>query len=325
MKKAIVMAALAAISSALPGAVLDGIAAKVNNDTITMGDVMNEIRRNPAVRDRLATASRNETEMRALYSEALESLIDRKLILASAIQKKMEMQEWVVDNQVREIVKDNFGGDRNRLDAMLAETHTPFTEWRNTIKEDLIVRGMRYQTIEKNLSATPGAMRREYNDHKERYTVKRKTSVRVILLKPSEDDKTPSVTTRGEELLGRLDKGEDFASLAIANSADSHAKDGGLWADVDPEEAFRPEIVAVIAKLKPGEYSQCIDLDGWGFIVRKEAESGERRLSFDEAYDQIARNVKADAASTAYKEWMRRLREEAYVKIYPQPDSEQDK
>ena len=325
MKKAILIATLSATALAAQGAVLDGIAAKVNNDTITIGDVMNEIRRNPAVRDRLAAASRDESEMRTLYHEALDALIDRKLILAAAVQKKMEMQEWVVDNQVREIVKDNFGGDRNKLDAMLAETHLPYTEWRNTIKEDLVVRGMRYQTIDKSVSATPAAMRREYNDHPERYSIESKATVRVLLLRPPEDDKTPSVSTRGSEILGRLDKGEDFATLAIANSADSHAKEGGLWADVNPEEAFRPEIADAIAKLKPGEYSQCIDLDGWGFIVRKESESAARRLSFDEAYDKIARNVKDEAARKAYKDWMRRLREDAFVKIYPEPEDRLEK
>ena len=318
MKKAIFAAAVS-IAIAMHAAVLDGIAAKVNDNTITIGDVMNDIRRNPATRDRVATLDGDEEGMRALYRKTLDALIDRKLILEAAAAKKMEMQEWVVDNHIREIVKDNFGGDRNRLDAMLTESRVPFSEWRNMIKEDLVVRGMRYQIVDKSVSVSPAAMRREYNDHRELYSVDSKASVRVILLKPDADGKSAPVSTRGEEILGRLDKGEDFAALAMANSADSHAKNGGLWADVNPEEVFRPEIAKVLAQLKPGEYSQCIDLDGWGFIVRKESESGARQLSFEEAYDQIARNVREEATKTAYAEWMRRLREEAYVKIYPEP------
>ena len=131
---------------------------------------------------------------------------------------------------------------------------------------------------------------------------------------------SPSVTTRGEELIARLEKGEDFADLARRFSSDSHAKDGGLWKDVKPEEAFRQEIAEAIAKLKVGEFSPLVNLDGWGFIVRKEAETVKRRRSFAEAYDDIARNVKDDTAKAEYDAWMKRLRAQAFVKKYPMPD-----
>jgi parvulin-like peptidyl-prolyl isomerase len=119
----------------------------------------------------------------------------------------------------------------------------------------------------------------------------------------------------GEELA----KGDKFADLAIKYSADSHAKDGGLWKDVNPEEAFRPEIAAAIAKLKVGGVSKMIDLDGWGFIVKKEAESGAKTLSFEDAYDKISWNLRNDAAKKAYDEWIARLKDDAFIKVYPAP------
>ena len=149
-----------------------------------------------------------------------------------------------------------------------------------------------------------------------------KVTVSVMLLRPSraDDKETPSVTTRGEEILARLEKGENFADLARLYSADSHAKDGGVWKDVKPEEAFRPEIAETIAKLKVGEFSTLVNLDGWGFIVRKDAETLGKQMSFSEAYDQIERNVKSEQAKAEYDAWMKRLREQAFVKIYPMPD-----
>ena len=85
------------------------------------------------------------------------------------------------------------------------------------------------------------------------------------------------------------------------------------------EEAFRPEIVELVAKLRPGETSHLINLDGWGFIVRKEAEKQEKRLSFAEAYDQIAANVQKTARKTRYAAWIARLRDQAFIKRYPIP------
>ena len=335
MKKAtfIVSVLLAGLAGA---AMLDGLAAKVNDSVITVSDVMSEIQRFARMREHFASG---EDAARKIYSETLEMLIDRKLILQAAAEKKAQLPEWTVDNRVREIVKDKFGewtvdnrvreivkdrfgGDMNKLTAVLAKEKIALTDWRNSIRDDMVIGTMRYQMVEKYVQATPAAMRKEYKEHPERYATDHKATVSVILLRPprADDKETPSVSTRGEELLARLEKGEDFAELARKHSADSHAKDGGVWKDVKPEEAFRQEIAETIAKLKVGEFSNLVNLDGWGFIVRKDAETQSKQLTFAEAYDKIARNVKDAQAKVEYDAWMKRLREQAFVKIYPMPD-----
>ena len=317
MKKTILAVALAALSAA-PAAMLDGIAARVDSRVITVGDVMAEIRRHPDAGDRIAGG--DNTEMQALYKAALDSLIERRLVLKAADAKKMEIPEWVIDNQIREIVHEMFGGDMNRLEEELARSKIPMTEYRNTIKEDITVRGMRQQIVEQYVSASPAAMKREFKEHPERYRSEPKATVRVILLKPpAPGDGQASINTRWMQIGEELAAGKDFADLAIRYSADSHAKDGGLWKDVNPEEAFRPEIAQAIAGLEVGKVSKMIDLDGWGFIVKKEAASSAKTMSFAEAYDKIAWNVRNAAAKKAYDEWIARLKDDAFIKVYPMP------
>ena len=317
MKKTILAVALAALSAA-PAAMLDGIAARVDSRVITVGDVMAEIRRHPDAGDRIAGG--DNTEMQALYKAALDSLIERRLVLKAADAKKMEIPEWVIDNQIREIVHEMFGGDMNRLEEELARSKIPMTEYRNTIKEDITVRGMRQQIVEQYVSASPAAMKREFKEHPERYRSVPKATVRVILLKPpAPGDGQASINTRWMQIGEELAAGKDFAEMAIKYSADSHAKDGGLWKDVNPEEAFRPEIARTIAELEVGKVSKMIDLDGWGFIVKKEAASAAKTMSFAEAYDKIAWNVRNAAAKKAYDEWIARLKDDAFIKVYPMP------
>jgi len=309
---------LAAFASTLQAATLDAIVAKVNDSAITLDDVRNEIKRNPEISSRLEAAAKGgEKGARDIYKAALDSLVERRLVLAQAAEKKMDMQEWVVDNRIREIVHDRFDGDMSRFEANLAESRIPVTEFRATLKEDMIIGAMRYQMVEKDLSPTPAQMKAEYDSHPERYSEGAKVSVRVILLKPDAKDGDPAA--RAKEVVASLDKGESFADLAIKLSADSHAKEGGLWKDVNPQEAFRPEIVEALAKLKPGERSDPISLDGWTFILRKEDESATRVLTFAEAYDKVMRNVKRDLGQRLHKEWIARLRAAAYIKEYPMP------
>ena len=300
-----------ALSALAQAATLDGLAAKVNDAVITVGDVVGEMRR-----------MNSKADFREAYSNALEEAVNRRLILNAALEKKLEMQEWLVDNRIREIVKDNFDGDMNKLNAQLAQSKVPLTDWRNQIRDDMIVNAMRFQMVDKGADPTPAQMHGEYLMHRDRYCSEAKSSVSVILLRPAEDDKTPSVTTRSEEIFGRLDAGEKFAELAKRFSADSHAKDGGLWKDVKPEEAFRSEIAETIAKLDVGQVSKLVNLDGWGFIVRKESETTDHQLSFEEAYDQIARNLRKEIVKDRHDAWIARMRDEAFIKIYPIPDEQ---
>ena len=319
MKRMLLAAALA-VASIAPAAMLDGIAARVDSRVITVGDVMAEIRRHPDAGDRIAQSGGDQSEIQSLYKAALDSLIERRLILKAADAKKMEIPEWVIDNQIREIVHDMFGGDMNRLEEELARSRVPMTEYRNTIKEDITVRGMRQQIIEQYVSASPTAMKKEFKAHPERYRSEPKATVRVILLKPpTPGDGLASINTRWAQIEEEMAAGAKFADMASKYSADSHAKEGGLWKDVNPGEAFRPEIAQAISELEVGKVSKMIDLDGWGFIVKKEAASDAKTLSFAEAYDKISWNVRNAAAKKAYDEWIARLKDDAFIKVYPPP------
>jgi parvulin-like peptidyl-prolyl isomerase len=234
-------AALAVIGSSY-GAVLDGLAAKVNSISITIDEVKMELQRNPELREKALNAKPGNVG--EIYTNTVNNLIDRKLILKSAADRKLDMPEWMVDNRVREIVKERFDGDKNKLSAMLTQARVPITEWRNSIREDMIIASMRFQMVDRFVAVSPSAMKKEYNDNKSKYDIEESTSVRVILLRPAPegDTSTSPVSTRAEEILGRLDNGEDFGELAKKFSSDSKSKDGGLWANINPEKQFREEL-----------------------------------------------------------------------------------
>ena len=80
------------------------------------------------------------------------------------------------------------------------------------------------------------------------------------------------------------------------------------------------EIAKAILDIEVGKISKMINLDGWGFVVKKESETGATAMSFEEAYDKISWNVRNAAAKKSYDEWIARLKEESFVKVYPMPD-----
>ena len=273
---------------------VDGIAARVGSSVILKSAVLGEMRR----------AGVGEEK----YAEVRGEMIERELILKAAARAKLQMQDWVVENRVREIVTRMFGGDANKFKAALAKDRVTFPEWRQRIKDDMVVAAMRWQTVDKTVSANPADMRREYESHPERYMTGNRVTVSAILIGPGDADKKSEI----DEAL----KTEPFAEVAKKYSSDARAKDGGQWKDIKPEDEFRPEVCAEIAKMKKGETSKWIELDGWNFLVRKDDEKAGSKMTFEEAYDDVAQNVRKELADKRYREWIDRLKAETYIKIY---------
>lgn len=263
---------------------IDGVVARVGEESILRSEVYNEMRR------------MGEQDVSA-YDTFLRQLIDRKLILKAASAAKMTMQEWIVENRIREIINNAFGGDRNKLIEALAKQKVSYPEWRTKTKEDMVVGAMRWNVVDKNVSASPSALKREYETHRDRYVRGGKVTVAVILLKPEEKAK------RGE--ISAALKEKSFEDLG-----------GRVYKDINPAETFKPEVVEEIAKMPRGTISHWIEIDGWSFLLRKDAEEKGRELSFDEAYDEVEAAVKESEAKRLYEAWLKRLWEESYIKVF---------
>ena len=273
---------------------VDGIAARVGSSVILKSDVIGEMRRAGVGPDR--------------YAMVRGEMIERELMLKAAATAKLQMQDWVVENRVREIVTTVFGGDMNKFKATLAKDRVTFPEWRQRLKDDMVVAAIRWQMVDKTVSASPADMRKEYEAHPERYASDSRVTVSAILLGPGDVEKKPEI----EEAL----KTEPFGEVAKKYSSDARAKDGGQWKDVKPEDVFRPEICDEIAKMKKGETSRWVELDGWSFLIRKDDETTGAKMSFEEAYDAVAQNVRKELADKRYRDWINRLKSETYIKVY---------
>ena len=282
--KRLLSAALCAAALHASAVEIDGVAARVGQETILRSDVAAE----------MARAGINDPSR---YEEVRNDMIDRKLILKAASEAKMTMQEWLVDNRVREIVSKAFGGDRNKLMEELAKRRMSYPEWRARMKEDMVVAAMRWNVVGKNVTASPAEMRKAFAEHPERYSSPGKVSVDVISLPPEEKD-------RRDEVSAKI-KDTDFVALGAKT-----------YVDVNPADTFAPELCEEIAALPKGAIGRWIEIDGWSFLVRKNAETPGSTRTFEEAYDDISADVREDASRRAYRAWIERLRAETYIKVF---------
>ena len=291
---------------------LDGVGARVNDSTITISEVMSEVRRMPEM-------PRAHERMLELYYATLNAMIDRRLILDYAKKAKVQLQPWAVEARIREIVSNNFEGDATKLYDLLADRKISIEEWKKGLEEDLLLSAMRYQYVDRRVTVTPSEIRAEYEANKARYQTENAVAVSMIVLDVPETDSEGTVAERAEMIAAALKDGKSFADLARRYSKDSKAINGGSWGKINPEEVFHEDLAKIVKQLKPGEVSPLIQLKEVGYIIRKDEQQDTRTLTFDEASRFVEGRLRMEKSEKMFKEWTGRLRKEAYISIFELP------
>ena len=139
----------------------------------------------------------------------------------------------------------------------------------------------------------------------------RQTHARHILIKTNELVPQAEARRRLVTLKERLDNKADFAELARLHSEDNSGSRGGDLGWLSPGDTV-PEFERAMNALEPGQISDPVQTPfGWHLIQvlerRDEDMSKERqRLSARQA-------LRARKSDEAYQEWLRQLRDRAYV------------
>lgn len=137
------------------------------------------------------------------------------------------------------------------------------------------------------------------------------THVRHILIKTSELVSDADAKKRLLQIKERIEHGEDFAALAQRYSEDTSAAKGGDLGWVSPGDTV-PEFERAMDKLKVGQVSDPVHTPfGWHLIQVL----GRRAKDVSKERERLlaAQAVRARKADEAYQEWLRQLRDRAYV------------
>ena len=134
---------------------------------------------------------------------------------------------------------------------------------------------------------------------------------RHILIKTSELLSDTEAQARLMALRERIINGADFAELAKANSSDLSAARGGDLGWLNPGDTV-PEFEKTMKELAPNQVSEPVRSPfGWHLIQVL----GHRKQDMgEEAQRNMARAIlRHRKAEEAYEDWMRQLRDEAYI------------
>ncbi|MDP6491493.1 MAG: peptidyl-prolyl cis-trans isomerase [Kiritimatiellia bacterium] len=299
---------------------VDGVAAYVNEHVITLSEVTVLIE---PVRRQLAQTYRGEAlqeRLREAFDNALNTVVDRYLVLDAYEKQGGRLPDWAVDNRADEMIEDLFGGDREALMRALKLEKMTYEEWRETLERQMIVQSMRGANVDQYVQITPGRVRAYYEGHVDEFQQPAQVHVRMLVLTPEQVSGHVERKQRAEELVRRTRGGEDFGSLATQFSGGSHAADGGDWGWIDPARELRSELARLAEATATGQVSEAVKIAENFYILKAEGRREAAVASLGDVYSQIERSLRQKAIQSGYAIWVARLKEDAFVKIIP-PES----
>lgn len=296
----------------------NGIAAVVNGNVITKSEVRDAVN---AQEQMIRMQHQNDPtvmqrELSNLRATALDSLIDRELVLAEFKRMGAAIKSQWVDDDINAIIRESFKGDREAFVKELASSDMTLKKFREMREKMMIVQAMRGKQASEQPPATPNEVQEFYkkNVAKWRSGDMIKISTITIAKYSGESSASPESQQKlAQEIRSKLLKGADFATTAKTYSQDSHAEDGGAW-DWMGREQMKPSIANVAFNLKTGGLSEVIDDEAAYIIIACDAIKYGNSKPMGEVREEIERAISAEKSKEIIDKWMEGLRKRAVIK-----------
>jgi parvulin-like peptidyl-prolyl isomerase len=297
---------------------VDGIAAVVNSNVITYGQVRELL----MFRQRSLNETYQGEELKAKMKEsqdaALKDLVDRQLIIDSFKEQSFSIPDYVVEDRIQNIIREEFGGDRTAFVRTLKAQGFTLSRFREVERDKIIVQAMRQRAVRSDFVISPDKVEAYYRRNIAEYSTPEEIRLSMIVLRVEEDgsgDPAAAKRSMAEEIRGKLAEGADFPGIAQMYSEDSTAEAGGDWGWID-RKTLNEELNRVAFSLQPGQLSRVVQLGDSLYIMRVEARKAAVTKPLAELREEISKKLYEEERLRLQEQWIKTLREKAYVKVY---------
>ena len=309
-------AALCWLISQVAADTVDGIAAIVNDRVLTYSDVRELA--TPAIQNayRLYNGSERDKKIQQAGVDALNTLVERALVLQEFNEKGYRIPEYVFDNRMREIIEEQYGGEKNALIRTLAARGMTMDQWKQKyVREPFIVQALRQKEVTAGLVVSPARMEAFYKENTTKFQLPYQVRLRMIVIKKSAGDSGEGMAL-AKDILGKLDGGADFSNLANVYSSGTQRSSGGDWGWVDKDSGLRKELADAAFSLKAGQHSSVIETDDGYYLVQVDEVRQARTRPLTEVRNEIEKTLLQEQRTQLQQRWIERLKKKAYIRYF---------
>jgi peptidyl-prolyl cis-trans isomerase SurA len=313
--------------------VVEEIVARINDNIITRDDLRrsreqlySEARQQPDVAAAEQTAKEHEKDM-------LRDLIDQQLLLQKAQELGVSADTDLV-KRLDELRKQMHADSMEELAKAAEAQGVSFEDFKQNLKNNILTQKVISQEVGGHITVSSQEIQQYYNQHKDEMVQPEQVRLSEILvstqnLNPVKTEtgqtalpETPSpevvakTQAKANQIYEMLQKGGDFADIAKKYS---NGPTSALGGDLEyfKRGTLSKELEDKVFQLKVGEYTQPVRTNQ-GFVILKVTEHQAGGVPpLKDVENHIEQQIYVTKMQPALREYLTKLREQAYIDIKP--------
>ncbi len=299
-----------------PKNITNAIVAVVNDDIITLHDVIREAQ--PAIGEAEKKGAVNDAARSQIRRTALDHLIEKKLTAQKIKELNIRVSEEEIRQAIEDVRKQNNIPSQEALIAALAGQGLSFDQYRAQLQEQIEKLRLVSMEVRSKVQVGETEMRDYYAANLAKYTEEESYRARHIFFKTGEkatQDEIKRSKATALAVLADAKGGKDFAELAKKFSEDPAArKDGGDLGSFKKGD-MQPELEKAILSLKPGEISDLVTTPIGFHIIKLESRVAGTVKPFESVKADIEEIIYRKKSEERFSQWAKDLRGKASVEI----------
>jgi len=304
-------------ATARAGKVIEQIAARVNEDIITLGEIERSRRQ---LRQELAqqfAGAQLETEYAKREKDILRDLIDQQLLLQKARELNFTGESELIRrlDRIRQEMKLN---SLEELEKAAASQGVAFEDFKQGIRSQILTQQVISREVGSKITVSREEMAAYYEENKSR--LQRPEQVRLSEIFLTTADKKPeeveAIEKQAAELLERLRSGEDFAVLARRFSQGATASNGGGLGYFQRGQLAK-ELEDIVWKMKRNQISEVIRTKQGVLILKLEEHFDAGIPALEKIESEISEAIYMRRIQPALRAYLASLRDDAFIEIRP--------
>ncbi|HRH95488.1 MAG TPA: peptidylprolyl isomerase [Prosthecobacter sp.] len=262
--------------------------------------------------------ARINKELSILREGAVDSLIDRELLLAEFKKLGGVIKAQYVDDDINGIIRESFKGNRDAFVDELAKSGMSVKKFREVREKMVIMNVMRARNSGEHPPATPREVQDYYDKHVDKWREGDQIKISTITIPKfsGEAGSTPEKQKKlAQELRTKVVNGADFAATAKTYSQDSRAEYGGAW-DFMAKTDMMPAIANAAMELKTGGISPVLDMETSYIIVACDAKKLGTAPDLEKMRPEIEKMINQEKSKANIDKWMDSIRKKHVIKRF---------
>ena len=223
-----------------------------------------------------------------------------------------------VVKQLDQIRTQNKLKDLDDLEKAVTHEGLNWDDFKNNIRNKILTQQVISREVGSHITITDSEARKYYEDHKNDFVKPEQVALRAIELSTEgkKEAEAADIKKKADDMLKRINDGEDFAVLAKRFSDGSTAQQGGFLGVYKRGELSKA-IEDQVFTMKKNQLTAVIETKQ-GYLILQVLERYEAGVQpYEKVTNEIMDKLYSERMEPALRDYLKTLREQSYVVIKP--------